>query len=692
MKTPPIRKPTPALRASIDLMSTLSPQEHNFHPAYRADIDGLRALAILPVVAFHASSHWPKGGFVGVDIFFVISGYLISCIIFKSLATNDFRFNEFYAHRIKRIFPALILVLATCYVLGWFLLLPDEYKQLGKHIAAGAGYVQNFVLWQEHGYFDTKSDLKPLLHLWSLAIEEQFYLIYPLLIWAAWRSGANILTVVVVLGIASFTLNIVGINQYPVKTYFAPQTRFWELMAGGALAYFRVFQCRPAWLTCWPNSCIFNRLLFTRTPEGDARREALASFLSIVGLVLILIALFGIHRRQPFPGWWALLPVTGTCLLILSGPAAWVNRNILARPLLVWVGLISYPLYLWHWPLLSFARIVEMDKPSSSIRAATVGISFVLAWLTYRLIEKPVRFGRVSWRKTALLCMLAVLVGYAGYNVYQRDGFSFRMKDRQSYLDHFDSSKYFIQMGISEKYKDECNFYNVDKPTIPLEHINPACYQKAPGKDKTIFLWGDSNAQQLYFGLSKNLPADWQIMIVASSGCVPNIELADSSEKLCVRSNWFALKNIKEAQPDIVLIAQVRHHSFEKMEEISRVLKSLGVNRVIAVGPTPYWKADLPRIIARRLWSYTPRYYNELIDAKLINKNTLLASKSKLTTTFEFVSLMDFFCNDSGCLTYIGDDRMTGVTSWDSGHLTPIASDYLAKEYLSKFILGSSPN
>jgi len=675
-------------------MSTLSPQVHNFHPAYRADIDGLRALAILPVVAFHASSYWPKGGFVGVDIFFVISGYLISSIIFKSLANNDFRFIEFYAHRIKRIFPALILVLTICYVLGWFLLLPDEYKQLGKHIAAGAGYVQNFVLWQEAGYFDTASELKPLLHLWSLAIEEQFYLIYPLLIWAAWRSGVNILAVVVVLGIVSFSLNIGDIDQDPVKTFFAPQTRFWELMAGGVLAYFRVFQCsRPAWLTRWPQLSIFNRLLFTQTPAEDARGAVLASFLSIVGLVLILIALFGIHRGQPFPGWRALLPVTGACLLILSGPTAWVNRKILASRLFVWVGLISYPLYLWHWPLLSFARIVEMDKPSSSIRTAAVGISFVLAWLTYRLIEKPVRFGRVSWRKTALLCVLAVLVGYAGYNVYQRDGFSFRMKNRQSYLDYFESSKYFMETGIGEKYKDECNFYNVDKPAIPLEHINPACYQKAPGKNKTIFLWGDSHAQQLYYGLSKNLPVDWQIMIVASSGCVPNIELADSSEKLCVRSNWFALKQIKEAQPDIVLIAQNLGHSFEKMEGIARELKNLGVKKIIATGPTPHWKANLPNIIVKRLWSYTPRYSNLLINSKEIKANTLLASKSKLTDTFVFVNLIDFFCNDSGCLTYIGDDRKTGITTWDShGHLTPIASDYLAKEYLSKFILNSSPD
>ncbi|WP_090383356.1 acyltransferase family protein [Pseudomonas anguilliseptica] len=175
--------------------------EHNFHSTYRPDIDGLRALAILPVVAYHAFPRFAPGGFIGVDIFFVISGYLISMIIFKSLMNNNFVFTEFYAHRIKRIFPALILVAGSCYTFGWFALLPDEFKQLGKHIAAGMGFVQNFVLWKEAGYFDVASDQKPLLHLWSLAIEEQFYLIYPLLIWLAWKVRLNVLAGIILLGI-----------------------------------------------------------------------------------------------------------------------------------------------------------------------------------------------------------------------------------------------------------------------------------------------------------------------------------------------------------------------------------------------------------------------------------------------------------------------------------------------------------
>src|SRR4030065_1483737 len=185
-----------------------SEQTHLTHPKYRADIDGLRAIAVLSVVGFHASPYWIRGGFVGVDIFFVISGFLISSIILSNLSKGTFSFAEFYARRIKRIFPALILVMATCYVFGWFVLLPDEYKQLGKHIIAGAGFVSNFCFWQEAGYFDNSADTKPLLHLWSLGIEEQFYIVWPLLLYLALKRRFNFLFLAITIFAISFSVNV----------------------------------------------------------------------------------------------------------------------------------------------------------------------------------------------------------------------------------------------------------------------------------------------------------------------------------------------------------------------------------------------------------------------------------------------------------------------------------------------------
>src|SRR3984957_3571388 len=210
-------------------------------PNYRAGIDGLRAIAIIPVVIFHAFPSLMPGGFVGVDIFFVISGFLISGIILKGLQRDTFSFSAFYSNRIKRIFPALLLVLASCFVFGWFFLLPGEFAQLGKQILGGAGYVENFLLRREAGYFDTKSYLKPLMHLWSLGIEEQFYLTYPFLLWLAWRLRWNQFVILVTLVLISFSLNIWQTRGDAVSSFFLPQTRFWELWVGGALAYLDIF-------------------------------------------------------------------------------------------------------------------------------------------------------------------------------------------------------------------------------------------------------------------------------------------------------------------------------------------------------------------------------------------------------------------------------------------------------------------
>jgi peptidoglycan/LPS O-acetylase OafA/YrhL len=391
----------------------MTSEDHNFHPTYRPDIDGLRAIAILSVVAFHAFPSSFKGGHVGVDVFFVISGYLISCIIFKSLRGGSFSFSEFYAHRVNRLSPALIFVLLISYAFGSFSLFPDEFRQLGKHITAGAGFVQNFVLWQEAGYFDKASLLKPMMHLWSLSIEEQFYLIYPVLIWGAWRLRLNIFTTVILLGLGSFGLNVHAVDTEAAKAFFVPQTRFWELLVGAVLAYLQVV--RQVKLEEWlAKSQRDHSLLRFLLPQ----KWPLRSILSIVGFMLIIVAVFGINKNKAFPGWWALLPVFGAFFLILAGPAALLNRKILASRLMVFFGLISYPLYLWHWPIFSFARIIENQTPSLTVRLCLVFVSILMAWITYRFVEKPIRSGIRTRSKTAALSLSMLLIMGLGYITY----------------------------------------------------------------------------------------------------------------------------------------------------------------------------------------------------------------------------------------------------------------------------------
>ncbi len=396
------------------------------HPKYRPDIDGLRAIAVLSVVSFHAFPNFFKSGFIGVDIFFVISGFLISTIIFENLEKHTFSFYEFYVRRIKRIFPALILVLISSFSLGWFFLLADEYKQLGKHIASGAGFISNFVLLDEVGYFDNSADTKPLLHLWSLGIEEQFYIFWPFLVWIAWRQKINFLVLTITVASISFILNIVGINSDLIATFYSPQTRFWELLIGSLLAWFSLqvgrnnkYKIGDFWLVNSYNDKV----------DSENR---LANGLSLAGFFLLVSGFWGINKDLNFPGYWALFPVLGSALIISAGANAWLNRKILSNKIAVWFGLISFPLYLWHWPILSFVRIVEGDLTSYKMRICALTFSVALAWLTFRFVENPFRIGKSDKAKAIFLITIMSIVGYIGYNTYIRDGLMFRHANKHN--------------------------------------------------------------------------------------------------------------------------------------------------------------------------------------------------------------------------------------------------------------------
>jgi len=354
---------------------------------YRPDIDGLRAVAVMSVVVYHALPLWLPGGFVGVDVFFVISGFLITRLIVAQLTTARFSFIDFYARRVKRIFPALLLVLAASYGLGWQVLLADEFSQLGGQVAGGAGFVANLVLWREAGYFDNASNTKPLLHLWSLGIEEQFYLLWPWLLWVAVRRRWSLAGVIGALALVSFGANLMLVERDAVAAFYAPQTRCWELFAGALLA------------------CGTRDGHFTASLRGA----------SLLGVALIMASLYLVDDTRAFPGAWALLPVLGTVLVIGAGPQAWPNRVLLRAPWMVAVGLISYPLYLWHWPLLAYARIIGNRAPGVGVSLAAVAVAMLLAWLTCRLLERPLRYRLRGGAPATLLLASMAAVGVLGY-------------------------------------------------------------------------------------------------------------------------------------------------------------------------------------------------------------------------------------------------------------------------------------
>lgn len=452
-------------------------QGHLSHPKYRTDIDGLRAVAVLSVVLFHAFPGWIKGGFVGVDIFFVISGYLISSIIFENLERGTFSFAEFYARRIKRIFPALLLVMFACLAFGWFALLEDEYKQLGKHVLAGAGFVSNFVLWGESGYFDNASDAKPLLHLWSLGIEEQFYIFWPLLVWFAWRSKLGLLLITVSVLFGSFILNVNSIHADAVATFYSPLTRFWELSVGSLLA----------WMI------LHKHIVPTRYSLSQV------NLMSTAGGLCLLAALLVTHKSYAFPGWWALLSVVGTALIIAAGAKAWLNRVVLSSRIAVWFGLISFPLYLWHWPLLSFGKIIEGEKPGALFKVLAIFASIVLAWLTFWFVERRIRFSK-GWRFVNALIVGALLLAGGGAYGYFNNGIAERAAVSKSGFTE-EVRKQF--MGALWPYTKNDICLN-DYPFKETENYGWWFCMKSNADKPTLIILGSSYANQLYPGFVRN--------------------------------------------------------------------------------------------------------------------------------------------------------------------------------------------
>lgn len=363
---------------------------------YRADIDGLRAIAVLAVVAYHAFPHVLPSGFIGVDVFFVISGFLISGILLEHIESESFRISNFYARRVRRIFPALLLVMSVGLIIGWLTLFPGEYVQLGEHVVGGSGFFSNFLLWREAGYFDVAAESKPLLHLWSLAIEEQFYIVWPLLLFASWKWRLRAIHFIVLFSLASFTVSAHLAGSDQTAAFYSPVSRFWELMVGGALAYFSRTSIR---------SSLFYDNVF-----------------SVTGMLLLASGLALIDKGRAIPGWWALLPTLGAAFLIAAGPTAWLNRMVVSQRVLVWFGLISYPLYLWHWVIFSYTRIMYGGelKPIQATVAIIVAVG--LSWCTYRLLEVPIRHGRYGSIKVAALMTAMVAVAGFGHFVASTSG------------------------------------------------------------------------------------------------------------------------------------------------------------------------------------------------------------------------------------------------------------------------------
>ena len=639
---------------------------------HRPDIEGLRGIAVLSVLAVHCFPAWVHGGFVGVDIFFVLSGFLITTILLRSLEAGRFTYRDFYAQRIKRIFPALCLVLSACLLFSALFTFPSDSRQIGWHVGAGALFVSNFALWTEAGYFDSASETKPLLHLWSLGIEEQFYVVWPLALSLCFKYRWRALPLIGASLLASFALNVFFVADRPTATFFLPATRFWELMIGALLAGLqrRQIESPGAWLT-------------HRFPSLSRLRCRVPDILAFTGTAMLAIALLLIERTQLFPGWWALLPTTGTCMLLAAGPNAWVNRHVLAQPILRFYGTISYPLYLWHWPLLSFPLLLGIAL-TNEVRVMILIASVVLAALTYELLEKPVRFGSRAPRTPVALCVVLAAIGACGWILNQTDGLI------ETYPH---SVRSLARAEFGARYEE----YRMGTCLLRLEQgpegFADSCVERREIGQRQVFLWGDSHAASLYPGLKSLLDDDHagpRLAQFTASRCPPLLSVAAQLSRQCERVNAFVLDRIAAQRPATVVLAgywslygrdsaQV-NVNMASLRETVRHLRAMGVQRVVVFGHMPTWTIGQPRV-ALKEWARSrtvPQRSDDYLDRDSLTMDSVV-ERALAGTGAVFVSPIAQLCNRSGCLVSTQRHGEFQAVMFDESHLTATGSQYLIR-------------
>lgn len=653
-------------------------QSHLSLPTYRPDIDGLRAIAVLPVVAYHAFPDWMPGGFIGVDVFFVISGFLISTILFENLDRGTFSFAEFYARRIKRIFPALIVVLLASCAIGWFVLFADEYKRLGRHIAAGAGFISNFVLWKEAGYFDASAETKPLLHLWSLAIEEQFYIVWPLLLWLIWKQKSRFVTLTLLVAAASFSMNVITVHRDVAAAYFSPLTRCWELLSGSLLAWFHLSRKKTG-TVLHPHSLLQRASMLMQQPS-EGVGNSLAHGFSSIGLLLLLFGFTCIDKHDNFPGLWAAIPVAGALLLISAGPKAWINRIVLSNRPAVWFGLISFPLYLWHWPLLAFARIIDGEPPSWDVRAIVVVLSILLSWLTFRFVEQTIRFGKQNAAKIPALGILMALLCLAGIGTSKNGGWKFRAINQLN-----EEVVKTQQYDWNEDYRRGTCF--LDATMDRSDKFSDFCMSLPVQGTPMVMLWGDSHAASLYKGLSVNsVRFHFNISQFTASGCPPVFDFEVNNSRNCAELNSFVFNRMNESKPDVLIMSgywslydgsqKWTQLDIKKLTATIETVKHLGIKKIIVIGHLPTYTVNQTDMLRKR-------FREEKINIRTYRnfKESIVASNKQLEKIaqqagVQFINPLDYLCNEDGCMLSLEKEKIAPL-AFDYGHLTAEGSIYL---------------
>ncbi|WP_333004784.1 acyltransferase family protein [Vibrio coralliilyticus] len=622
---------------------------------FRHDINGLRAIAVLAVVFFHFKPEWVPGGFAGVDVFFVISGFLMTRIIFKGFENDNFNLIRFISDRAHRIIPALTSLSLILLVFGWFYLTPLEYRELGKHTASSMSFISNMVYWRESGYFDVESHKKWMLHTWSLSVEWQFYIIYPLILVALKKTFSikNLKRLILIGTSVSFGFCIISTLSWPIASYYLLHSRAWELMIGGV-----------AYLYPWTVS--------------DGKNK----FVESVGLCLIIFSFTFFSSNDAWPGYFSLIPVLGTYLVIISNQQSSIITN---NPPLQHIGKWSYSIYLWHWPVVVLGYY-DVDN----WYLYGIPISIALGFLSYRFLEKPkiIRFywGVINPNSHLLIIIIATMS--MGFFVFSSGGLdsNYRMgaTSPKAYMEIYHRDNY-ITPNIINETREECNFFDINTHTSKLEGIDNNCFLSKNNKKILGLLWGDSHAQALSHGLRNQIP-NMELLQVASSACRPSVSIDYISKgefkKSCDLSNKKAFETILDTKPDFVFLAQRYDHDLNDYIEITNMAKENGINsKFILVGPVPQWKPSLPQAISiRHMNNNKVRFNDPYFVDDLFRIERKLKEKYSKSDDLIYISLLDELCNQSGCIAKV-DNNNTPIV-WDYGHLSLQGSNYVVKNII----------
>ena len=627
---------------------------------YRREIDGLRALAVLPVILFHAGFQTFSGGFVGVDIFFVISGYLITSIILAEMEAGTFTLANFYERRARRILPALFVVMALCLPFAWLWLLPQDMKSFSQSLVAVSTFASNILFWRTSGYFDTAAELKPLLHTWSLAVEEQYYLLFPLFVLLTWRFGKTwILKSLVVVFIISLASAHWGATNKPIFTFYLLPTRGWELLIGGFIAF------------------------YFSLGHKQLSHKWLNELGSLIGVVLIAYSIFSFDSKTPFPSLYTLVPTFGTALIIFFTTPQTSIGKLLGSKIFVEVGLISYSAYLYHQPLFAFAKHRSMHEPSSLLSGVLVAATFCLAYFSWKYVEAPFRNKqRINRKQLFTFCVLAsfsfILIGLVGH---LNKGFQSRLNPSELQILSYGESPYTDTM-YKETYRMGVCFL---EPEQDSKAFSETC-KSAPSKN-SVLIWGDSHAAALFYGLKQVFP---NISQYNASGCPPIKDAIVSWRPKCKEVNDFVLNKLNELSPSKIFL----HANWGSYEEqnpsenlrktIEYIKKILPKTEILVVGPVPHWNPSLPIFLLSKnvLLNKEQIFFNNSIKKlKLIDKSLRMEA---LNQRVLYLSPIDALCSAENCLATVDYKNEIVPVASDYAHLTEAGSVFLTRILLKE--------